>query len=616
MAKALEHSNMPVECGYCMMEGDQLVDPRTLPCQHIHCYPCLVAGFDTNRIVGCGKCKEVFDVTISRLPSAIRRDGDLHNCDVCVQKGKANELAVTYCCDCKKKICTKHVEPHEEFFPEHKELLKIEEYQQKARMYDVRKCTRHEDKPIAMGCSSCYKVLCVDCMDGSKECDEGMCHWMVHQSMSLKELIKLLKVKRDDLKVEAQVKDGELSVLLKDATKVLSDYERKTEKLIKQLHSIRDEQLSELRRKYDNLERELLENRNKSKEQLIEFMEREIGLRMTEINTLLLIQDARFRDAHQVDIAEGYATTANELKRFIDEDLPSFKLTNQKALSALAEAREIELKMVDAAAIPVSQLLPPTSLKFKNIVNNVGQCYTVCQYDGFTYVGGGGSTVYKIDESDSSVTSFSSIKGIQAITALCVCNDKLYILTHPGKVVVTDMNATQISSWVHPDECTYVNKLVVTGEKVVVPVRSNKRLTVYSLDGQVIKHIPCLQDGEWGTMALYAPDHESVVVSSHNTSKVFRVNIETGEVMWTSTAVTYPGGVACYTKKYILVTPLRSDPTEIHILHADTGHYIGKLVDTEKRGSSGMPDLYVTGDTLIVPRMNQKTVLYYQLLSE
>ncbi|XP_067930450.1 E3 ubiquitin-protein ligase TRIM56-like isoform X2 [Watersipora subatra] len=241
MAEAVELSNKSVECGYCMMEGDKMIDPRTLPCQHIHCHPCLVGDFDTNRIVRCGKCKEVFDVTIARLPSAVRREDNLHYCDVCVQKGKAHELAVTYCCDCKKKICTKHAELHEEFLPEHKELLKIEEYQQKARMYDVQKCTRHEDKPITVGCSSCYKVLCVDCMDGTKECDEGL----VHQPMSLKELIKLLKIKRGEVKVEAQVKDGELSALLKDATKVLSDYERKTEKLIKQLHSTRDEQLKQ-----------------------------------------------------------------------------------------------------------------------------------------------------------------------------------------------------------------------------------------------------------------------------------------------------------------------------------------------------------------------------------
>ncbi|XP_067930448.1 E3 ubiquitin-protein ligase TRIM56-like isoform X1 [Watersipora subatra] len=247
MAEAVELSNKSVECGYCMMEGDKMIDPRTLPCQHIHCHPCLVGDFDTNRIVRCGKCKEVFDVTIARLPSAVRREDNLHYCDVCVQKGKAHELAVTYCCDCKKKICTKHAELHEEFLPEHKELLKIEEYQQKARMYDVQKCTRHEDKPITVGCSSCYKVLCVDCMDGTKECDEasGLHTGLVHQPMSLKELIKLLKIKRGEVKVEAQVKDGELSALLKDATKVLSDYERKTEKLIKQLHSTRDEQLKQ-----------------------------------------------------------------------------------------------------------------------------------------------------------------------------------------------------------------------------------------------------------------------------------------------------------------------------------------------------------------------------------
>ncbi|XP_067929522.1 uncharacterized protein [Watersipora subatra] len=344
-------------------------------------------------------------------------------------------------------------------------------------------------------------------------------------------------------------------------------------------------------------------------------MEREVGLRMTEINTLLLIQDARFKEAHQVDIVEGYATTAKELQRFIDEDLPSFKLTNQKALSTLAEAREIELNMVDAAVIPVSQPLPPTSLKFKKVVENVGQCFTVCQHDGFTYVGGAESIEYKIDESDSSVTSLLFIEDVKRIHGLCECNDKLYILA-PGKVVVTDMNGTLITSWAYSVKSAYVNKLVVTGENVVVPDRSNKRFTVSSLDRQVIKYITCPQVGGWDTMTLCALDHDSVVVSSCDTSTVFKVNIETGEVMWTSTAVNEPGGVACYMKKYILVTPVISDHTEIHILHTDTGHHIGKLVDTEKRGSSEVLDLCVTGDTLIVPRRHQKAVLYYQLVSQ
>ncbi|XP_067930259.1 transcription intermediary factor 1-beta-like isoform X2 [Watersipora subatra] len=364
MAAATEHSNRLKQCGFCMEQGNQLVEPRILPCQHIHCYPCLVGDFETNRIVRCGKCKAVFDVTLDRLPVAVKREDKVQVCDVCVQKGITNESAVKYCTDCGKRICIKHLESHEDFFPQHKKLLGTEGFQGNARMYAVRKCTKHEDQPITLACSSCYIVLCVECMEGSKDCDKGSTHQAVH----LNQLVKLLKVKREKLKVDALGKEGELSTLLKHSTKVFSDYERSTEELIRRLHGTRDEQLTELRRKYDNLERELLESRRRSKEQLINFLEREVGLRLTEINTLLLLQDAKFKDAHQVDSAEGYAATANEIQRFIDEDLPSLKLTNQRALSTQARMRDIELKMVDAVDIPVSRRLLPISLELKNVV--------------------------------------------------------------------------------------------------------------------------------------------------------------------------------------------------------------------------------------------------------
>ncbi|XP_067929316.1 uncharacterized protein [Watersipora subatra] len=269
--------------------------------------------------------------------------------------------------------------------------------------------------------------------------------------------------------------------------------------------------------------------------------------------------------------------------------------------------------MVDDSAASVQLIMPPTSLKLMKEVPAEELFYTVAHSDEFTYAGGVESTLYRIDESDNSVTLLSSLEG-EYIEGLCLYNERLYILVDPYKVSVTKMNGKLITSWDHSDSNNDVNKLVVTGDKVVVPDRSNKRLTIYSLDGHIIKHIPCLQDGEFRTMALCAPDQKSVVVSSHETSTVFRVNIETGETMWTCTEVNDPSGVACYKGEYILVTPLNSDHTEIHILQADTGRHVGKLIDSKERGSSSVLDMCVSGDTLIIPRCNDKTVLYYQLM--
>ncbi|XP_067930462.1 uncharacterized protein [Watersipora subatra] len=334
---------------------------------------------------------------------------------------------------------------------------------------------------------------------------------------------------------------------------------------------------------------------------------------MTEMNTLLLLQDAKFKESHQVDIINGFAAAYNEIRRFIDEGLPSLTLTNQKSLCAQAKEQEPELQMVDDAAISTNFLTPPTSLNLQKLVPVPSTYYTVAHSDKLAYAGGYGSTLYRIDESDNTVTSLSSLER-RHIDGLCLYNDKLYTLVYPYKVIVTDLNGKLITSWDHSDSISDVNKLVVTGDKVVVPNRSNKCLTVYSLNGQIIKHIPCLQDGEWRTMAMCALNQKSVVVSSCKTSTVFSVNIETGETMWTCTEMDTPGGVACYKGEYIVVTPLNSTHTELYILQSDTGKHLGTLIDSEERSRSTVYDMCISGDTLIITRGDEKKVLYYQLM--
>ncbi|XP_067930990.1 uncharacterized protein [Watersipora subatra] len=599
-----------VVCGFCLEKDEQVVDPRPLPCHHVHCYPCLVGDFEANRIVKCGTCKAVFDVTLSRLPLAMKGEDNLHFCDTCVDNKSGENPAVSYCTTCDRKMCTKHLEPHGQFYPLHRDVLYIEEYKNKAKMLKEHRCATHQNEPIVRGCSTCSQVLCVTCMDDTRGCIDGS----AHTTIKLEKLVNLLKDKRDKVKSEAWVKEGELSSLLKRSIKILSDYEKKTKELVDQLHNSRDKQLSELRRMYDELERELVEGRRASKEQLVEFIEKDIGVRMTEMNTLLLLQDAKFKDSHQVDVINSFTETYDEIRRFINEDLPSLTLTNQKTLFAQAKVQELELQVVNDATISTNLLTPPTSLKLKKLVPVRSTYYTVAHSDKFTYAGGNGSTLYSIDESVNSVTSLSSLEG-KHIDGMCLYNERLYILVDPYEVLVTNLNGKLITSWDHSDFTRIsVNKLVVTGDKVIVPDMSNKCLTVYSLDGQIIKQIPCLQDGKWQIIALCAPDQKSVVVSSHETSTVFRVDIETGETVWTSTEVDKPGAVACYKGEYILVTPKQSKQTEIHILQSDNGKHLGTLIDSEERRSSNVYDMCISGDTLIIPRHDEKKVLYYQLM--
>ena len=69
-------------------------------------------------------------------------------------------------------------------------------------------------------------------------------------------------------------------------------------------------------------------------------------------------------------------------------------------------------------------------------------------------------------------------------------------------------------------------------------------------------------------MAIVGDD--SVVLSVRDSNIVFRIDIVSGEVMWTSKHAEVSKGVVCYKNRYVLVTNCNPD-TWISILDADTG---------------------------------------------
>ena len=89
------------------------------------------------------------------------------------------------------------------------------------------------------------------------------------------------------------------------------------------------------------------EKRKKTEDLIVNYMEREVSVKLTELNTLLVLQDARFRDEHQVDMTSSYSATTIEINRIIDEKLPSLTLTDQIKLSIQAKSRHIELKIAN-----------------------------------------------------------------------------------------------------------------------------------------------------------------------------------------------------------------------------------------------------------------------------
>ena len=46
-----------VECGYCWDKGEDLINPRILPCSHVHCLRCLNAHFESDGVIRCPLCR-------------------------------------------------------------------------------------------------------------------------------------------------------------------------------------------------------------------------------------------------------------------------------------------------------------------------------------------------------------------------------------------------------------------------------------------------------------------------------------------------------------------------------------------------------------------------------
>jgi len=147
-------------------------------------------------------------------------------------------------------------------------------------------------------------------------------------------------------------------------------------------------------------------------------------------------------------------------------------------------------------------------------------------------------------------------------------------------------------------------------EKVVVP--DGASLTLYTLQGQLLKQIT-VPGMSTNCKAVAVCGDDSVILSDCGTSSVHRVNIDSGEVMWTSKHVNEPLGVVCYKDRYVLITNWNTE-TKIWILDVDTGEKVGEICGERGNGNCHF-DLDVYDDTLIITKYEEKKIQFYQLIS-
>ena len=169
------------------------------------------------------------------------------------------------------------------------------------------------------------------------------------------------------------------------------------------------------------------------------------------------------------------------------------------------------------------------------------------------------------------------------------------------------MSGKVITEWDHPiyNRC-YCDSLVIISEQVVIPDKVNKRITIYSLTGKVIKHIPCSVIGKKHT-AMCSVDNNSIIISDKDISLVSRVNLSSGQVMWSCKDIVSPLGVTCYGGDYVLVASCSTKI--ISLLDIKTGKVKGELADQVLNDGNWSFSQVCVGNTLAIANYN--TLLFF-----
>ena len=216
---------------------------------------------------------------------------------------------------------------------------------------------------------------------------------------------------------------------------------------------------------------------------------------------------------------------------------------------------------------------PPTSMTLIQSTKVPG-CPIAVHFHNNKIYGGSESTSSLLELDESLGGPRTLINMTKDATSVQIYKKEIYVWLAKGELIhVYDINGKFVRSWKHFCQSKSYNKLRVVSDMLVVSSAQDQALTVYDLQGQIVKQIKCPGisiSNNWRAMAVCGND--SVIVSDYNTKSVCRVNIDSGEVMWTSKHVHLPEGVVCYKNRYVLVTNRNTD-TRIWILDAETGRY-------------------------------------------
>ena len=172
----------------------------------------------------------------------------------------------------------------------------------------------------------------------------------------------------------------------------------------------------------------------------------------------------------------------------------------------------------------------------------------------------------------------------QRIVVLCRCFDRVNIYTPTGSLM------TMFTAGGSPQGIATTSE----GHLIITDVL-HKCLTVYNLEGVIVRTIPTTGDGYGLIWPMYiAPRHggTEVVVSDCGHQKLFRFNTESGAYLGEFSASTYQGdhvlrphGLAVSPDGDVMIVDTAVDSMEV--FHSTDGSFLQTLLQTEEM-STGM----------------------------
>ena len=214
---------------------------------------------------------------------------------------------------------------------------------------------------------------------------------------------------------------------------------------------------------------------------------------------------------------------------------------------------------------------PPTSLRLLKQLPGNKYCYTVCRHKGVTYVGRMDGSINRIDASGK-LTAF--IKLPRRILTIRAYQDRLYILlSSQSSIHIYNLEGQKVSSWKHADTAgSYVgNKLCIISGQIYVNDISNQRITVYDLNGKVLRQIQCSSQAQGARNASQCSTGDNCAKNTTtDPAGIIKFNLKTKTVLWTKTLAKTPYCVAS-TPRAVLVSGNGNNGIWITVLNPQNG---------------------------------------------